>query len=349
MLKLRTGSKISFAKENLFVNIDYDFPSSTASRVPPYYLTAPRKEIEYLTGLAKVIEGVITGPKAAGPCHNDLYNTTVKNDLYNVSTKKPETDAEKLLDAASKGDTATVRSLISAGGKTDVVDEEGSSPLHLAALVRCEETVKTLLDSGANVNARNKAEETPLMIASMFSEMSLINLLIDKGADISARDRYGRNAAFFAISSPPRTYFIMKYPSHEERVETLKRLKAAGVNINERMTLNEDTLLTYEMFSYGVRTRLYTNLIDLGVNINERVSLGQTILIKAVRNTAPSERNKLVGLLLVNNADLSIRDDQGFTALDHAREDQRRRMKMVESRADVAETIRLLEEAAVKR
>ncbi len=55
--------------------------------------------------------------------------------------------------------------LLKAGANIDVVDDEGNTPLHEAALLGSVRGAEVLLAHGAKVNVKNKAGETPLAIA----------------------------------------------------------------------------------------------------------------------------------------------------------------------------------------
>jgi ankyrin repeat protein len=329
--------EIGFAKANLFVTVNYDFPALMNKKVPYYYLPAPKTEAERLTAITRVVADAIDGPRTATACLNDFYDT---------SPTPPATDTERLLDAAFKGDTASVTSLLAAGVKTDAMDPDGNSPLHLAVINGCPATIQTLIAAKANVNAKNGREETPLAIAAIYADIPTIENLIAAGADLKLKDKFGRNAAFSALSSPTRFYFIMRWVTPADQFATVTYLRDVGIDLNERMSWNGDTLLTDNMYSYGYRLDLVKALVALGVNVNGRASGGQTILIKAVQGGAPSDRNGLVKLLLSLGADVTIKDDSGKTAMDYLLLDQKQRAKSPDEQRHIVETIQLLTNAA---
>ena len=57
-----------------------------------------------------------------------------------------------MLNAAAKGDTATVLQLIADGVEIDLTNEKGWTPLVVAAFNQHMDTVKALIDAGAEVN-----------------------------------------------------------------------------------------------------------------------------------------------------------------------------------------------------
>lgn len=337
MVETGRSVEIGFSKENLFVTVNYDFPAPIDPKMPYYYKTAPSLESARLTAITRAVAGAIDGPKTATACLNDFFDT---------STTRPATDPERLLDAASKGDTASANELLNVGVKTDGVDGDGNSALHLAVINGCAATIETLIAAKVNVNARNAREETPLMIAAMYADIPTVEKLIAAGAELKLKDKFGRNAAFHAITYPLRFYFLMRSVEHEDQMATVKFLRQAGVDLNERSSWNGDNLLTFDMRSYGYRLDLIRDLVALGVDVNGRVSNGQTILIKVAHGGAPSERNAVIKLLLSLGADATLKDESGKTAMDYVLLDRNQRARSPEDQRHLAETIQLLTNAA---
>ena len=88
-------------------------------------------------------------------------------------------------------------------------------------------TVRLLLDSGANIEARDEDGETPLMMAASYGQTEIFNLLVDRGAKVNIRDRRGMTpliaaACACALATMNGTYEIMKI------------LLEKGANVNAR-------------------------------------------------------------------------------------------------------------------
>src|SRR5581483_5638243 len=131
-----------------------------------------------------------------------------------VAAAQMDVPKEPLCRAAFDGDVARVRSLLEAGAKPNVRDEENETPLMRAALAHARSTldfdpkaphdpeavVRLLLDHSANVNARGPKGRTALLQAMEGSaseyrvvgaEGAIARLLIERGADVNAQDDDG--------------------------------------------------------------------------------------------------------------------------------------------------------------
>ena len=101
-----------------------------------------------------------------------------------------------LRDAATRGDTDTLRALLDAECDTSHVDEKdwaGKVPLMYAAQGGHTECVQLLLQRGANVNMRSASRSTAAHYAAEHGHketlLALLNLL-DTGCDVDAKDNW---------------------------------------------------------------------------------------------------------------------------------------------------------------
>ncbi|WP_396221146.1 ankyrin repeat domain-containing protein [Gemmatimonas sp.] len=92
--------------------------------------------------------------------------------------------------AASRGNLAATRMLVSAGARLDPVTRNGNyTPLHLAAQNGRAETVKALLAAGANVKATTSSGgASALHFAASSGDAATIDALVDKGASVNVRE-----------------------------------------------------------------------------------------------------------------------------------------------------------------
>ena len=90
---------------------------------------------------------------------------------------------EPLSDAAAKGDTAAIESLLAGGTAVDARDGDQATPLINAALKGQVEAAKLLLAKGADVTARNSGGFTALHAAAYSGNVEIAALLLDNKAD----------------------------------------------------------------------------------------------------------------------------------------------------------------------
>ena len=97
-----------------------------------------------------------------------------------------------LLNAAAKGDTATILQLIADGANINITNEKGWTPLVMAAFNQHMETVKVLVAAGADLNHQSVNGTTVFMYAKTkvmeTGEYALLDYLLQKGAEINTRD-----------------------------------------------------------------------------------------------------------------------------------------------------------------
>lgn len=78
-------------------------------------------------------------------------------------------------------------------------DEEGRTPLHLAAKFGYASTVRRLLQQEAEADARDHGARTPGHWPAFKGYLDVVKLLVEFGADINARDDGGRTLLSMAI------------------------------------------------------------------------------------------------------------------------------------------------------
>ncbi len=78
-------------------------------------------------------------------------------------------------------------------------DQNGLTPLHIAALNGFVIVVGQLLDKSANPNAANNAGQTPLHAAAMAGHADVVAQLLAKGAKVDCRDHQGNTPLYLAV------------------------------------------------------------------------------------------------------------------------------------------------------
>jgi ankyrin repeat protein len=100
--------------------------------------------------------------------------------------------------AAGYGRVEIARMLIDAGADLNVQDEDGWTPLHGATWGEEAEIAQMLIDAKADLNVQNKWGSTPLHRAAYYGKVEIARMLIDAGARKDIRDDEGKLPYEFA-------------------------------------------------------------------------------------------------------------------------------------------------------
>jgi hypothetical protein len=103
-----------------------------------------------------------------------------------------------LIQAAGKGDTAAVKSLIAKRADVNARSSSGYTALMVAIDGGHAETVRALLEGGADANAKTNDGYSPLMHADDKGDLGIATALLDKGADANAKNNDGWTALMTA-------------------------------------------------------------------------------------------------------------------------------------------------------
>lgn len=239
---------------------------------------------------------------------------------------------DAIVEAASAGEDAAIRMLIQHGAPVDLQDEDGRTPLWVAAYFGHISTVKLLYEQGAKLDTQENDGRTPLSCASGCGEQEIVELLLELGAEKETKDGQSRTALWHAAS--------------EGHVATAETLLENGANIESADIINW-TPLTIAVFNAshpvvklllekGARMKpeslhnysplclasifgsegLVELLIDHGADLNHLSDNGETPIIAAARRG----HTMIAKILIERGADVHIKKDNGRSALSYAKE-----------------------------
>ena len=189
------------------------------------------------------------------------------------------TDEASFLEAARRGDTEQIESLISRVNNVDVQNENGETALMLAAL-------------------GGIAGPTEMAIAEMLAPgggyVGAVELLIAKGADVDVQDKDGETALVKA--------------ARRGHTRIAAELIKAGAKLDFRNDKGETVLI---LAAGGGYNWIVAELIKAGVDVNVTDNRGWTALMWAARGGY----NRVVEVLIGMGADAKIQDESSRTAL----------------------------------
>jgi uncharacterized protein len=96
---------------------------------------------------------------------------------------------------AREGMTEELAGFLEHGLPADVQDEDGNTPLMLAAYHGHAATVRKLVKLGADVDLRNNRDQAPVAGALFKGEDEVVRVLVEAGADLDAGTPTAKQAA----------------------------------------------------------------------------------------------------------------------------------------------------------
>lgn len=186
---------------------------------PDIRCAVSKTAVEYATtsdrvSSKKVIELLLSVGADVGDLHrygySPLHDAAIRGESQNVTSLITKGDnlnsrsrfgSTPLHSAARGGNAKCVSELLSAGATVNAVDKGGSSPLHDASRGGRASAITILISSGAKINLRNKGGLTPLHLAARRGQSEAIETLTSHGAKINLQDNRGFTPLHHAVSS----------------------------------------------------------------------------------------------------------------------------------------------------
>lgn len=244
--------------------------------------------------------------------------------------------ANRLTDAATRGDVVSMRKLLDAGVRADAVDARGRTALQAAiengpwvvrssgapglSRPRLLAVARLLLERGADPNRRVR-HGSPLMIASGTDFTELAVLLLRHRADPMAVDQRGESALGHA-ASPEMVRLLLRHGASIDRLGASAMLSAA-----KRRHLSALTGLIAAdpaAASHGRQALVWSvsdgyleiarELLRAGIDANTRTDYGDPLISLAVQNG----HTAMAAELLRYGAGIHARDSAGRTPLHRA-------------------------------
>ncbi|MFZ5748595.1 MAG: ankyrin repeat domain-containing protein [Pseudomonadota bacterium] len=138
-----------------------------------------------------------------------------------IDTKDRNSGEGALHIVAKRSDDVYLRFLLQKGANPNLQDDEGNTPMLLAANIGWGAGVEILITYHADVNLGNSRGETPLIRAVQTRNLDLVRILLKAGADPDRADVIaGMSARDYAKAdtrSPAITKLLMEAPKVSKR------------------------------------------------------------------------------------------------------------------------------------
>lgn len=170
----------------------------------------------------------------------------------------------------------------------DIIDEEGSSPLHHAA-EKCEDelALQQMMENSDTLENRDSSGDTPLLVAVGSSNTTALAVLLQKGASVKARD-HQQQTPLHRSQKPAVTKFLLHH-----------RLRRASTMTSG---LFDDARRFSSSSSSTFTTSPPNSIADQDLDIDAQDAHKKTALYLA----CSQGRDRIVRLLLLAGADPNI-------------------------------------------
>lgn len=242
-------------------------------------------------------------------------NMTLADDKSYVAVFDDEWGGKAIHHAVNTGYPDLVELLLDNGADIEAGDNDGTTPLGIAADMEEADIMTLLIKRGAKINFRDNDDNTPLSFAIFNRSVECIKLLLHQpGIDIKNRGKSGVSYLMMAIGGRKDSDYEKWFPTFFS--ELLKR----GCKVND---VDEDgrTALLGAVYHSPVSVRL---LLEAGANVNLPDRDGNTPLHLCVQNVFEKENILSVTLLLKYGANVNALNKAGLSPLDIANREKHR-------------------------
>ncbi|MFC2146723.1 ankyrin repeat domain-containing protein [Acidobacteriota bacterium] len=208
--------------------------------------------------------------------------------------------AGEIHDAAKSGDIEKIKMLLKKDpGLLNSKDDEGKTPLHIAAEHGRGDIAAFLVSQKADVNSKTVFNLTPLHLAAAVGDTKTVELLIVNGARLNPLDIFNMTPLANAVS--------------QGHTGTTALLLAKGADMNIK---GSDGMTLLHRAAASGNPEITALLIDKGMDINAPNDFGKTPLHFA----ASGGHQAVVKLLMDKGADINVKSLDGRTPLHSAAE-----------------------------
>ena len=222
------------------------------------------------------------------------YDLLIGNKSFLLNTATNSIKGLLLFTAIEKYDLKGMDILIGHGANPNIADNDGDTPLHVAAIYGRPEAIKLLLGAGADINITNNNGETSLLWAAGNNKTEAMKLLIEAGANLNIANNNGETPLHLA--------------TRNSETEAMKLLAGAGANLN---ITNIDGNTPLLLAAIHDRLEVMKLLMGAGANLNIADNNGNTPLHLAAINGRP----EAMKFLAEAGANLNIANNSGNTPL----------------------------------
>lgn len=214
-----------------------------------------------------------------------------------------------LIAAVFHNEDEIVEFLLNHGVDPNLQNGNGDIPLIQAVREKNLDIAEELLNHRADPNIQNGNGDTPLIEAVQMKNLEMIKELLKYGANPDIQNNRGQTAFSFA-----RPY---ERGISREISKILSRYHLNPALTNPETGVTNLMILVSDPDKFPLLEELFRRPEDIQPIVNQQDNQGNTALIYDVANNPSPE---IIRFLLRNGANPLIRNNQGYSALDYAKE-----------------------------
>ncbi|GFO31803.1 ankyrin [Plakobranchus ocellatus] len=285
------------------VEIDMEVSTDTISDplgVSENFVDIPQHEHTAFKAARRNHIDVIEESLSAGFDINTRHEESPEDKIYAIKWLRRQIRLKKytlLHMAVVHAQMETLDFLLSKGADANQTDENGISPVSVAAAIQRADVVQCLIQAGADVNIQSISGRTPLIQAITSQNLTIVQKLLDAGADPNLADSKGCTPLFTCL-----------FVSDNKQVDILLALINGGCDIERANKQGATALMT--AVGLGL-TEAVQVLLEAGADINKVDKAGKSVFQFSI--------GVKLSLTLINHgAAVDIVDNHGQRALDRA-------------------------------
>ncbi|GAB7140430.1 hypothetical protein RsTz2092_03780 [Deferribacterales bacterium RsTz2092] len=207
------------------------------------------------------------------------------------------------------GDADSVASWLVSGGYVNIQDEDGNTPLLLAAEDGNDIILKLFLDLGADVNLANKYGYTPLFSAVANDHISTVRVLLSSGANANVSTSYGTSFLDYVRARGFRNmsdYIARAKDTPGKRGPNSEQYRPAWVNTVDNMLSVGDSTPAMKLLAANAVTEPYARykLAQMQLEAGNRSGATTSFRLAADKGLIPAMRQTAEIYLLSDNKSL---------------------------------------------
>jgi ankyrin repeat protein len=252
--------------------------------------------------------------KAAG--HGYEMAAAKLRDMAGSNTIPPE----KLLEAARKGEAGEVPALIVHGADVNAVDVYGRTALMEAAEAGHDDIVEMLLQAGARPNGKDRYDDDALLLAVREGHKQSVESIIAAGADVNVPDANGNTPLLLAVTQrDPELVAVLLQDKADVNIRNKRNWSAVQYAQSRGYKDIVADLVAHGAKLEHVKSRIQARLAATAAPEPKLADGKQPyqgwspLMIAAWRG-----QEDVVQGLLAEGADVTLRDEEGHTALTRA-------------------------------